>query len=50
MRMTMKTILNWLAIGLLALLFSVDANAAVRIKDITSLQECATTSSWATVW
>ncbi|WP_197704055.1 flagellar basal body P-ring protein FlgI [Cohaesibacter sp. ES.047] len=34
----MKTILNWLAIGLLALLFSVDANAAVRIKDITSLQ------------
>ncbi|SNY92184.1 flagellar P-ring protein precursor FlgI [Cohaesibacter sp. ES.047] len=38
MRMTMKTILNWLAIGLLALLFSVDANAAVRIKDITSLQ------------
>ncbi len=34
----MKTFMNWLSAGLIGLLLSLDANAAVRIKDITSLQ------------
>ncbi len=38
MRVTMKTVMNWLAAGVLGLLLTLEAQAAVRIKDITSLQ------------
>ncbi|WP_321338367.1 flagellar basal body P-ring protein FlgI [Breoghania sp.] len=34
----MKTVMNWLAAGVLGLLLTLEAQAAVRIKDITSLQ------------